>query len=549
MVRAAKRKPSSKSVGMIDVLRELLARGDNDGVIDLVTKLMATHEDQLRSMFEKARKQSTKNEGTSSAQLTFLIDEMKKMAATSTDEATTNLAAVAPVPAPTKQRYGPKPPPPRRRPLPNLPHVDNEIKVPTAERPCPICGRDRKCIGHETTHVIDIEPARAIIRDDRREKIACDNCDGAMTTAPLGDKVVEGGAYGSRLVADMLVAKYADGLPIHRQHERYQRIGLDLPTSTMGDQIGWATDCLMPVAHKLFECVLTSQTMHLDATSLAVLDRDDPNGIRVGALWGYVGVNVDDSGDSSDQCAAYLYNSTGEKIATKPGEIGPEQALELRRHRELPHVVADADGRFDAAFSKPGLVEVGCNMHGRRYFTKALDAGDQRAAMPLAAFKKLYDIEEKLRGKPPAEKLAVRRTESRIVYDALIVWCEAHKKNEPPTSKLAVATRYLTKHQIALTEFLDDGTLPIDNGIVERLHRKPAQGRRAYLFAGSDVGGHRAAIAYSVLGTCRLLDINPTEYLADVLPKLARGVLVPARDLPPLMPAAWARSRRPIALS
>lgn len=540
MTSARAKQPNTKSVDVLDALRDLLAAGNNDGAIELVAKLMATHEKQLLSMFEKARKQSTKNEGTSSAQLSLLVDAMKKLAAESPDQATAALAAVAPVPPPvTGPQYGPKPPPPRRRPLPDLPHVDNEIKVPDAERACPLCGKERKCIGHETTHVLDIEPARAIIRDDRREKLGCENvdCDGSMTTAPLGDKVVEGGAYGSQLVADMFVGKWVDGMPTNRLHERYERLGLDIPTSTMGDQMGWAADCLMPIAHKLFESVLLSRVMHVDATSLPVLDRDHPNGIRIGALWGYVGVN------GSERCAAYLYNSTGEKVATKPGEIGPEQALELRRHHKRPDVVCDADGRFDASFNRPGLVEIGCNMHARRYFVKALDAGDKRAAMPLAAFKKLYDIEEQIKDEPPDKKLAVRQAQSRIVYDALLSWCVTFKPNEPPTSKLADALRYLTNHHEALMRFLDDGELPIDNGLVERLHRKPAQGRRAYLFAGSDLGGHRAAIAYSVLGTCRLLGVNPIEYLADVLPRLARGI-VPARDLPALMPAAWLRARR-----
>jgi transposase len=181
-------------------------------------------------------------------------------------------------------------------------------------------------------------------------------------------------------------------------------------------------------------------------------------------------------------------------------------------------------------------------MHARRYFTKALDAGDKRAAMPLAAFKKLYDIEERVKDKPPDERSSVRRTESRPVYQALLSWCETYQKTEPPSSRLGKAIKYVINHHIALMRFLDDGKLPIDNGEVERLHRKPAQGRRAYLFAGSDEGGHRAAIAYTIISTCHLLEINPMEYVADILPRLARGI-VPARDLPALVPWAWARSR------
>lgn len=545
MRSARQPKTKTKTVDVLDALRELLARGESNAVIELVAKLIASHDKEMMSLLERARRQPTKNEGVSGAQLSLLVEELKKMALDSTADANAALAAVAPVPPPAPgPKLGPRQPPPRRRPLPNLPHVDNEIKVPVSERACPQCGTERKCVGHEITHVIDIEPARAIIRDDRREKLACDNCEGEVIVAPLGDKVVDGGAYGSALVADMLVAKFADGMPLNRQHEKYQRLGLDIPTSSMGDQVAWATELLTPIAAALFDEVLGSKTMHLDATSLAVLDRDDPNGIKVGALWGYVGVDirVEDEKAIEERRAAYIFMSSGQKVSKKDGELGPEDVLELRRRRGMPHVVADADGRFDASFKRPGLVEIGCNMHARRYFTKALDAGDTRAAMPLAAFKKLYDIEGALKDKPPDEKLAVRGAQSQIVYDALLVWCETHKKIERPSSTLGDALRYLTKHHVALMRFLDDGTLPIDNGVVERLHRKPAQGRRAYLFAGSDVGGHRAAVAYSVLGTCRLLDVNPLDYLSDVLPRLARGI-VPARDLPALMPAAWARAR------
>jgi transposase len=357
---------STKEVEVIDLLRQLLARGDHDGVIDLVLKLMSTHEKQLRSLLERARKQSTKNEGTSSAQLSLLVDALKKMAAETPDEANAALAAVAPVPPPPPgPKLGPKVRPPRRRSLPPLEEVDNPIKVPDAERPCPICGIERKCIGHETTQVLDIVPAKAIIRNDRREKLACEE-HGEVTTAPLGDKVIPGGAYGSMLVADMFVSKYNDGLPLSRLRQRYERLGLDLPSSSMCDQIAWATELLAPISDEIINEILDCEVMHLDGTSLAALDRDDPKGIKIGCLWGYVGVRyrVEDGVARQERLGAYLYTSTSKARARKPNEIGPADMLEIRRERNKPAVVADADGRFDESFKKPGLDEIGCRVGG-----------------------------------------------------------------------------------------------------------------------------------------------------------------------------------------
>ncbi len=197
---------------------------------------------------------------------------------------------------------------------------------------------------------------------------------------------------------------------------------------------------------------------------------------------------------------------------------------------------------FDASFKGPERTEVGCNMHARRYFVKALDAGDARAAPAITAFRTLYDVEADVRDAEPDRRREERQCRSKPVYEELLRWCETHKPLEPPTSLLGAALRYLTNHRVALTRFLDDGRLPIDNGIVERLHRRPAVGRRNYLFAGSHAGAERAAIAYSVLGTCALNDINPAEYLADVLPRLARGTFTRA-DLVAMTPAAWKKAR------
>jgi hypothetical protein len=131
----------------------------------------------------------------------------------------------------------------------------------------------------------------------------------------------------------------------------------------------------------------------------------------------------------------------------------------------------------------------------------------------------------------------VRQQKSRPIYDELLSWCRTHYPHEPPKAPLAAACAYLINHHIALTRFLNDGSFPIDNGLVERLHRRPAIGRRNFLFVGSHAGGERAAIAYSILGTCRLLGLNPVSYLSDIVPKLARGV--ERDDLAALMPKAW----------
>jgi hypothetical protein len=269
--------------------------------------------------------------------------------------------------------------------------------------------------------------------------------------------------------------------------------------------------------------------MHVDSTSIPVRDKETGYQVNLGALWGYVG---------GKDCAVYLYASTGKKLGQREGEVGPEEFL---AHRS-GYVVADAANLFDKSFQSERLIEVGCNMHGRRRFVQALEGNDERAAYAVAAFQTLYDVEDCVADADDEARLNERQARSKPVYDALIAWCEAYESQVEPSSLLGSAIRYLINHKAALTRFLADGRIPIDNGIVERLHRRPAMGRRSFLFAGSHAGGQRAAIAYSVLGTCALLEINALDYLADVLPTLARGVAVP-RDIAALMPAAWKAAR------
>ena len=156
---------------------------------------------------------------------------------------------------------------------------------------------------------------------------------------------------------------------------------------------------------------------------------------------------------------------------------------------------------------------------------------------------KLYEIERELReqGLDPDAVLAQRRERSKPIWDELVSWCTVHKKHEPPSSRLGIALRYFTNHQVALARFLDYGYVPMDNGIVERLHVRTAMTRKNYLFAGSDGGAERAAIAYTILGSCRLAGVDPLEYLRDVLPLMTRKIRL--LDLPELLPHRWKQRR------
>jgi transposase len=521
---------------VLEVLRELLADGRDDEVLALVSKLVSRNS-ELERRLAQLLSRGRKSERVSSAQLLLLLgqlgEESNKESDNELDEANQKLRDASGIDEKKEQEPKTEPQrkqPPLRRPIPpNLRRIDNPIRVPEQERPCPRCGAQRTCIGHDVTEVIDIIPAEVIVRRDMREKLACESCEAEVVRAPLGDKVVAGGRLGSRLVSELVVDKYRDGLPLYREKQRLERLGLSLSVSTLGDQITWSTDLMRPLWRAALWRVLVAKVMHLDGTSLPVLDRDSPGGKKVGALWGYVG---------DQEVAAILYVSTAKKLGQQPGELGPEDVLRLRQG----YVVADASNLFDLSFKRDELIECGCNMHARRYFVKALDGGDTRAALPLAAFKKLYEIEDEIRALDADAKRAGRQGRSKPVYDELISWAETHKPHEPPNSAMGAALRYLTNHKVALQRFLDDGVIPIDNGIVERLHVRTALTRKNFLFVGSDAGGHRAAIAYTILGSCQLAQVNPVEYLSDLLPRLARGG-IRLRDVPDLLPDRWKQTR------
>ncbi len=532
---AAKEKATAQRARVVDAVRELLASGRTAEALAVVEKLVARNT-ELERQLRAVRTTNLKNEGVSSAQLRLLLDGLPANGDGDRATADERLRRWAKVNEGAEREEQKRARPRGRRPLPaNLRRIDNLITVPPEQRACPSCGAERKCSEHEVTEVIDLIPAEVVVRRDLREKLACVPCEGHLVRAPLGEKTVSGGRMGTTLVAQVLVEKYYDGLPLARQVERYRRLGLELAISTLADQVEWATDALRPLWRAVMEQVLSSTVMHLDATSLPVLDKQAARGIRLGTIWGYVGANVTDAG--TEHTALCLYTSTGRAVGQRRGELGPTDMLA----RRVGFTVADAAGIFDAPFQRKELIECGCNTHARRYFRKALDAGDARAALPLAAFKRLFSIERQLKGSSIDERRRGRQELSKPVYDDLTAWVLAYQPHEPPSSALGRAIGYTLNHEAALRRFLDDGVIPIDNSVVERLHVRTALTRKNFLFAGSDAGGERAAIAFTLMACCKLARVNPLAYLADVLPKLTTGKLR-GSDAAALLPATWKRA-------
>jgi transposase len=544
-IAATTQQPKRRPV--LEALRELLAEGRNDDIVELVAKLLARNTELEAQLAAKLLRRNP-SEKVSTKQLLLVLTELDKQTqdakADDTDarpeldgklESSADAEEIArkkleEAEAKKKNRRQPS----VRNAFPaNLRRIDNKLAVPTEQRPCPQCGSERTCIGHETTEVIELVPAQLIVRRDRREKLACNACEAEVVRAPVGDKVVEGGRCGPMLVATMLYDKYYDGLPWHRQVKRFEKMGWKMSVSTAADQAKWAADRLQPLWKIALDECIAAKVMHVDATSMPVLDKMGTNGLRIGSMWGYVGENPEPDEHQVERVACIIYTSTGKKKKQHKRELGPEDVLALRSG----YTVADASNVFDASFARPGLIECGCNMHARRYFKKALDAGDQRAARPLAAFKRLYYNEDEIRDLPIAEKQAEREARNRPVYDTLIEWCEVYQRYEPPSSPMGRAIQYLLNHKEALTRFLSDGVIPIDNGPVERLHVRTALTRKNFLFVGSDEGGHRAAIIYTMLSCCALVGVDAVQYLADVLPRLAGDLT--HDELLELMPARW----------
>lgn len=394
-------------------------------------------------------------------------------------------------------------------------------ELPEAERICARCGGQQKPIGKDRRRRLEYVPGRFIEHEEQLEKYACGKCREGVRTAGGPNPVFERSRADASLLAHVVVSKYVDHVPLHRLRRIYARSGGVIAVSTMSEWVAQVADLLQPLVDQLSGRILKSEIIQTDATGVKVLDPESSENIERGTMWCYVG-------DGRD--VVFRYSPTGE------GATGPWEFLAGR----TGYVQADAASVFDRLFNgeAASAIEVGCWFHGRRRLF-ALKDMDCRVAYPLKLIARLYRIETLADVKELSvdERKQLRQERSAPVLEKLKRWLVTTRKSEPPSSDLAKAAAYPLNHWTALTRFIDDGRLSLDNNLSEQQQRAIALGRKNFLFCGSHDAAKRAANLYSLSRTCALHNVPPLPYFTDVLRKIAAGW--PQSHVLELLPDRW----------
>ena len=403
-----------------------------------------------------------------------------------------------------------------RKPLPkDLPRERVVHEVPEEERACACCGETMEPFAEDVTEELEYVPAKLFVKEHVRPKYACKACQEGVKQAPLPPRPIEKGRPGPGLLAQVLVSKYVDHLPLYRQSRIFNRFGIDLARSTLCDWVAVCVEELEPIVAELRRTVLASRVVQADETPITVLQHHDKKKRSQGWLWVYRGKDGETVFDfrptrARDGPRAFLENYGGY----------------LQR-----------DGYQGYGGLSPEIVPVGCWAHARRKFHEAKASSPDEAGPALALIGKLYAIERNAKDLAPKDRAARRHAEATPVLDAFVVRLDAWQQDALPKSPLGQAVSYAKAQWSTLVRYVEDGDLAIDNNAVERSIRGVAIGRKNWLFAGSYEGAKRAAVLYSLIESCKAQGVEPFAYFADVL---ARTATASARQL---TPRAWKTAR------
>lgn len=404
----------------------------------------------------------------------------------------------------------------------NLPRVRIEHILENLTCPCG-CGNQLHKIGEVITEQLEMVPAKIYVKQHVRFKYAgCANQDQVITAA-MPNQPIDKGFAGPGLLAEVLVNKYDDHLPLYRQSERFARHGIDISKQTLCDWVMRCTDILKPVVEAMKPDLLASPKLHTDDTVVPVLE-EGRGSTKEGRLWGYV--------SDGPACVIYEYSPNRQQ----------KWAEEFLKDYK-GYLQADAYTGYDKIYATRKIIEVGCMAHARRKFFEVMKANERNtntktgaATTALNYISKLYKIEKRIRDLESLAKRSVRKREAKPILKDYKKWLLKQSRRVLPKSPLGMAIRYTLKNWIALTRYLGNGILEIDNNKAERLMRPITVGRANWTFAGNDRGGRAAAVIYSLIETCKLNKINPYDYLRDILNKLPNTL---NRDIRSLLPYLW----------
>jgi transposase len=400
-----------------------------------------------------------------------------------------------------------------RKPLPE--HLPRETVTHPAACVCPSCGGTRLTrIGTDVTEVLEYVPSHFKVVRHERPKLSCRACE-TITEPPLPSLPIERGRPGPGLLAQVLVAKYCDHLPLYRQSAIYARSGVELERSTLADWVGRAAFLLQPLAEAIARHARAGAVLHADDTPVPVLEPGRGK-TKAGRLW--VLVRDERPWGSADPPAAVYRYSTDRKREQAEALLGSCRGF----------LHADGYAGFNALYAQDPntgqarLIEVACWAHARRHlFDAHVETKSPLALEALERIARVFAIETEICGKPSEVRRAVRQERSIAELATLKRFFEATLGQISGKSTLAKAIRYALSRWAALTRFTADGRLEMTNNAAERAIRPLILGRKNWLFAGSDSGGERAALLYTLIESAKLNGVEPYAYLADILGRVA----------------------------
>ena len=502
------------------MLKDLDITPDDPAELRAVNRLLADEVKSQALLIEKLKHQlagqnrhrfGVRSESLDQLNLTFEEDE--GIAGAAEEQA-------KPVQPPTEDK---SPRQHSRKPMPD--HLDRHDEVLSPGEECARCGGKLKTLGEDVTEELEYVPGRFVVNRIVRPRKACSGCE-AIVQSPLPSRPIERGRPGPGLLAHVLVSKYADHLPLYRQSQIYAREGIDLDRSTMADWVGRSTALLEPLADEIGRIVRRGGALFADDTPVK-MQVPGQKKTKTARVWTYVRDERPWSG-SSPPCAWYQFT-----IDRK----GEHPVSHLAGYKGWVH--ADGYSGFNGLFGHDMADEMACMAHVRRKFVDVFTSqGNAIAEEAIRRIAELYAVEKDARGKSPEERVAFRLAQSKPIFDDLEAWLHAQLPKISGKSPLAQAIRYALGRMPKARPYLANGHLELDNNTAERAVKPVAIGRKNWMFAGSQGGGKALAIAFTLIETAKLNNVDPQAWLTWVLAQIADHKITRLDELLPWRYAA-----------